>query len=78
MHASPAETVLKACFKTKKKALTLNLPPIVVDMIIAFQTFAEVCFSVFVKCLSFKIFLNIRKVYVFQEFAKGLLSICVC
>ena len=43
-----------------------------------FQTFAEVCYSVFVKRSSFKSLLNLRKAYIFQEFAEGLLSICVC
>ena len=43
-----------------------------------FQTFAEVCYSVFVKRLSFKSLLNLRKAYIFQEFAEGLLSIGVC
>ena len=43
-----------------------------------FQTFAEVCYSVFVKRSSFKSLLNLRKPYIFQEFAEGLLSICVC
>ena len=43
-----------------------------------FQTFDEpVCNSVFVKRLSFKSLLNLRKAYIFQEFAEGLLSICV-
>ena len=32
--------------------------------------------SVFVKRLSFKSLLNLRKAYIFQEFAEGLLSIC--
>ena len=43
-----------------------------------FQTFAEVCYSVFVKRSPFKSLLNLRKAYIFQEFAEGLLSICVC
>ena len=44
-----------------------------------FQTCDEpVCNSVFVKSLSFKSLLNLRKAYIFQEFAEGLLSICVC
>ena len=34
--------------------------------------------SLFVKRLSFKSLLNLRKAYIFQEFAEGLLSICVC
>ena len=42
-----------------------------------FQTFAEVCYSVFIKRSSFKSLLNLRKAYIFQEFAEGLLSICV-
>ena len=42
------------------------------------QAFAEVFYSVFVKRLSFKSLLNLRKAYIFQEFAEGLLSICVC
>ena len=33
---------------------------------------------VFLKRLSFKSLLNLRKAYIFQEFAEGLLSICVC
>ena len=41
------------------------------------QAFAEVFYSVFVKRLSFKSLLNLRKAYTFQEFAEGLLSICV-
>ena len=36
------------------------------------------CYSVFVKRSSFKSLLNLRKAYIFQEFAEGLLSICVC
>ena len=43
-----------------------------------FQTYAGVCYSVFVKRSSFKSLLNLRKPYIFQEFAEGLLSICVC
>ena len=42
------------------------------------QAFAEVFYSVFVKRLSFKSLLNLRKAYIFQEFAEGLLSIGVC
>ena len=42
------------------------------------QAFAEVFYSVFVKRSSFKSLLNLRKAYIFQEFAEGLLSICVC
>ena len=42
------------------------------------QKFAEVCYSVFVKHSSFKSLLNLRKAYIFHEFAEGLLSICVC
>ena len=42
-----------------------------------FQTFDEpVCNSDIVKRLSFKSLLNLRKAYIFQEFAEGLLSIC--
>ena len=37
-----------------------------------FQTFAEVCYSVFVKRSSFKSVLNLPKAYIFQEFAEGL------
>ena len=36
------------------------------------QAFAEVFYSVFVKRLSFKSLLNLRKAYTFQEFAEGL------
>ena len=43
-----------------------------------FQTFAEVCYSVFVTRSSFKSVLNLRKAYIFQEFAEGLPSMCVC
>ena len=42
------------------------------------RAFAEVFSSVFVKRSSFKSLLNLRKAYIFQEFAEGLLSICVC
>ena len=49
-----------------------------VSLAFIFQTFAEVCYSVFVKRSSFKSLLNLCKVYIFQEFAEGLLSICVC
>ena len=42
------------------------------------QTFAEVFYSVFVKRSSFKCLLNLRKAYIFEEFAVGLLSICFC
>ena len=41
------------------------------------QAFAEVFCSVFVKRSSFKSLLNLRKANIFQEFAEGLLSICV-
>ena len=41
------------------------------------QTFAVVFYSVFVKRSSFKILLNFRKAYIFQEFAEGPLPICV-
>ena len=43
-----------------------------------FPKFAKVCYFVFVKHSSFKCLLNLRKVYIFHEFAEGLLSICVC
>ena len=43
-----------------------------------FSKFAKVCYFVFVKHSSFKCLLNLRKVYIFHEFAEGLLSICVC
>ena len=42
------------------------------------KAFAEVFYSVFVKRSSFKSLPNLRKAYIFQEFAEGLLSICVC
>ena len=51
---------------------------ILVSSAFVFQTFAEVCYSVFVKRSSFKRLLNLRKAYIFQESAEGLLSICVC
>ena len=35
-----------------------------------FQTFAEVCYSVFLNCSSFKSVLNLRKAYVFKSFLK--------
>ena len=41
------------------------------------QAFAEAFYSVFVKRSSFKNLQNLRKAYIFQEFAEGLLSICV-
>ena len=41
------------------------------------QAFAEVSYSVFVKRSSFKSLLNLCKVYIFQEFAEGLLSISI-
>ena len=41
-----------------------------------FHMFAEVCY--FVKRSSFESLLSLRKAYIFQEFAEGLLSICVC
>ena len=43
----------------------------------SFKPSAEVFYSIFVKCSSFKSLLNLRKAYIFQEFAEGLLSICV-
>ena len=49
-----------------------------VSLVFIFQTFAEVCYSVFVKHSSFKCLPNLLKVHIFQEFAEGLLSICVC
>ena len=42
------------------------------------QAFVEVFYSAFVESASFKSLLNLRKAYIFQEFAEGLLSICVC
>ena len=51
---------------------------ILVSSAFIFQTFAEVCYSVFLKRSSFERLLNLRKAYIFQEFAEGLLSICVC
>ena len=39
---------------------------------------ASFFYSVFVKRSSFKSLLNLRKAYIFQEFAECLLSICVC
>ena len=45
--------------------------------VLIFQTFAEVCYSVFVKRSSFKSLLNLRKAYIFRELPEGLLSICV-
>ena len=68
------------------EALFSFLPPfdalthivISVSSAFIFQTFAEVCYSVFVKHSSFKSLLNLRKAYIFQQFADGLLSICVC
>ena len=42
-----------------------------------FQTFAEVCFSVFVKHSCFKSLQNLCKAYIFHEFAEGLPAICV-
>ena len=35
-----------------------------------FQTFAEVCYSVFVNCSSFKSVLNLRKAYIFESLLK--------
>ena len=35
-----------------------------------FQTFAEVCYSVFVNCSSFKSVLNFRKAYIFKSLLK--------
>ena len=43
-----------------------------------FQTFAEVCYSVFVKHSCFKSLQNLCKAYIFHEFAEGLPAICVC
>ena len=42
------------------------------------QAFVEVFYSAFVERSSFKSLLNLRKAYIFQEFAEGLLSICFC
>ena len=42
------------------------------------SSLAKVFYSVFVKHSSFKRLLNLRKGCLFQEFAEGLLSICVC
>ena len=57
-----------------------ELTHVVIRASLAFiiQAFAEVFYSVFVKRSSFKSLLNLRKAYIFQEFAEGLLSICVC
>ena len=41
------------------------------------QAFVEVFYSVLVKRSSLYSLLNLRKAYIFQEFAEGLLSICV-
>ena len=35
-----------------------------------FQTFAEVCYSVFLNCSSFKSVLNLRKAYIFKSLSK--------
>ena len=35
-----------------------------------FQTFAEVCYSVFLNCSSFKSVLNLRKAYIFKSLLK--------
>ena len=43
-----------------------------------FQTFAEVCYSVFVDRSSFKSVLNLLKAYIFQAFAEDLPSVSVC
>ena len=51
---------------------------ICVSSVFIIQAFAEVFYSVFVKRSSFKSLLNLRKAYIFQEFAEGVLSICVC
>ena len=48
-----------------------------VSSVFIIQAFAEVFHSVFVKRSSFKSLLNLRKPYIFQEFAEGLLTICV-
>ena len=41
-----------------------------VSLVFIFQTFAEVCYSVFVNRSSFKSVLNLRKAYIFKSFLK--------
>ena len=41
-----------------------------VSLAFIFQTFAEVCYSVFVKRSSFKSVLNLRKAYIFKSLLK--------
>ena len=60
------------------EALAYVLPPfnalthmvIRVSSAFIFQTFAEVCYSVFVNRSSFKIVLNLRKTYIFKSLLK--------
>ena len=42
-----------------------------------FQTFPEVCHSVFVNCSSFKSVLNFRKVYIFKSLLKATIDLCL-
>ena len=41
-----------------------------VSLAFIFQTFAEVCYSIFVKPSSFKSVLNLRKAYIFKNLLK--------
>ena len=73
-HLPRFETLLTFC-------LTFDEPThVVIRASSAFiiQAFVGVFYSAFVERSSFKSLLNLRKAYIFQEFAEGLLSICVC
>ena len=51
-------------------ALTRVVTVICVSSAFIFQTFAEVCYSVFANCSSFKKVLNLRKAYIFKSLLK--------
>ena len=67
---------LRACLRFA--SLRRSHMVIRVSLAFIFQTFVEVCYSVFVKHSSLKTLLDLCKAYIFQEFAEDLLSIGVC
>ena len=56
----------------------LTLVVIRLSSVFIFQTFAEVCYSVFVNRSSFKSVLNLRKAYIFESLLKALtIDLCL-
>ena len=71
LHSSSSST-LEALAYVLPQFDALTHVVIRVSSVFIFQTFAEVCYSVFVKRPFFKSVLNLRKAYIF----KSLLTVC--